>query len=192
VSEPLHAVGVLIEAVKAVEHWSDLELAERARVRGFEVSRSNLNRIRRRPPESVSLNQIRMLSAALNVPELRVASAYFEALGFPIQASTRGGVVEAISEAGALNSDDRELLIVLYRTMLKQRKRSDSTKVQDDTADGQGSSSTDVSSGTTTGPEAQTTTPRGTYVYQSDPGDTTATDPGDNDAVEQQTVDREV
>ena len=45
VSESLHAVGVLIEAVKAVEHWSDLELAQRARVRGYDVSRSNLNRI---------------------------------------------------------------------------------------------------------------------------------------------------
>lgn len=186
VSEPLHAVGALIEGVKAVEHWSDEQLAERANERGFTISRPNINRMRNRRPTSVSLNQINTLAVALNVPPARVAQAYFEAFGFPIQTSSRGGVVAAISDAGALNSDDKELLTVLYQTMVKQSKRRDSTKVQDSSeADVEvvdGGIPVDL-------PEVQTASPRGTYVHQTDAGETDGE--GANSEVEQ-SRDREV
>lgn len=76
-----HPIGVLIDAVKAVEGWSDQKIVDRARARGYRLSKSNLSRMRSEPVQSVKPDNIRMLSEALGLSTDRVIRAYVGAMG---------------------------------------------------------------------------------------------------------------
>lgn len=113
----LHPVGVLIEAVKAVEEWSDTDLVRRAEDAGYRISKSRISQMRTEPVRSVSPDNIAALTAALGVPTERVVRAYLEAMGFPLVEPSRFGVEEAIRADGRLSSDDKDSLLALLRVM---------------------------------------------------------------------------
>lgn len=120
----LHPVGVLIEAVKAVEEWSDTDLARRAEDAGYRISKSRISQMRTEPVKSVSPDNIATLSAALGVPADRVVRAYLDAMGFPLTEPSRFGTEEAIRADGRLSSEDKESLLALLRVMRGRKPKT--------------------------------------------------------------------
>ncbi|SHQ48921.1 hypothetical protein [Mycobacteroides abscessus] len=113
-----HALAQLIDAVKAANGWSDPDLVENARARGYELTKSNISRYRNEQPLiSIKGDTVRALAAALGVTDAQVAAAAVESMGISLPRYQEPRIEQSVRLDPGLSKRDQDLLLVLLSRM---------------------------------------------------------------------------
>lgn len=110
-----HALGALIERVKAANSWSDTEVSNRAKSRGHTISKSNVARIRNEPVTSLVAKHLFALSAGLGIPVEQVAFAALESMGIPTHSVSSSDAEQAIRVDPGIPEHVRRTLLTIIR-----------------------------------------------------------------------------
>jgi len=113
-----HALGALIEDTIERNHWTQESVVERARSQGFKMSTQNLSRIKNSPVTTLVPEQVRAVSAGLQLPVSVVLAAALESLGFTHEPSRQPGVEEAVKYDHRLSARDRRILTAVVTELL--------------------------------------------------------------------------
>ena len=113
-----HALARLIDGIKAANGWSDPDLVENARARGFELTKSNISRYRNEYPLiSVKGDTVRALAAALGVTAAQVATAAVESMDISLPSYKEPCIEQAVRLDPRLSKRDQDLLLALLARM---------------------------------------------------------------------------
>lgn len=108
-----HALGTLIDDVKASNRWSDQHIADRAARAGYPVSKQNVARLRAEPVEAITLRNIRSLSAGLDVPATVVVRAMLAAMGVTDTTGAEWSAEQAIRRDAHLSARDKDMMLAM-------------------------------------------------------------------------------
>lgn len=140
--QPRHQLAALIQAVEDANGWSDPEVAERARKRGYTISKSNILRLRLEPVRSIKGDAIKALAAGLGISPLDIADAALASMGIHRTNAADNDVETAIRRDPLLADAQRRMLLALLREMRDESNEDTSTQ------DAQGDPPTDGEVGT--------------------------------------------
>jgi len=112
------ALGKLIDETRAPNDWSYEDLSRKARLAGFELSKSNIARLATQQPlVSISANAIGGLAAALGISERRVAIAAVQAMGVKLDLG-EPTLVEAVYDESSLTDETKRILLNIIATAI--------------------------------------------------------------------------
>lgn len=115
--QPRHQLAALIQSVEDANGWSDPEVAERARQRGHQISKSNISRLRLEPVRSIKGDAIKALAAGLGISPLDIADAALASMGIHRANASQTDVETAIRRDPVLAESQRRMLLALLREM---------------------------------------------------------------------------
>lgn len=110
-----HPLGALIEQAKKANGWSDIDVANRAKARGHELSKSNVARIRNDEVTTLVGKQLHALSAGLGIPVQQLAAAGLESMGIPGYIASATDAEQAVRLDPSLPDHVRRTLITIIR-----------------------------------------------------------------------------
>ncbi|WP_432678004.1 hypothetical protein ACRAJ3_25055 [Rhodococcus pyridinivorans] len=110
-----HPLGALIEQAKKANGWSDTDVANRAKARGHELSKSNVARIRNDEVTTLVGKQLHALSAGLGIPVQQLAAAGLESMGIPGYIASATDAEQAVRLDPSLPDHVRRTLITIIR-----------------------------------------------------------------------------
>lgn len=122
-----HPLADLVDRVREMNGWSDPQVVERARARGFELSKSNISRVRNQPVVSLTRSTIEGLAAGLGIPTSEVARAALESMGIELVDAGTLDLETVIRMDATLPLVSKEMLLGLVRQMrtLETRRSTD-------------------------------------------------------------------
>lgn len=108
--EDRHALAVLIDAVEQANGWADEDVAQAARLRGHQLSKSNVSRVRNEPVISISVKLLTALADGLQLPLRQVLQASLMAMGTPV-GEPPSRLEDVILSDEQLSARDRRVLL---------------------------------------------------------------------------------
>lgn len=126
--QPRHQLAALIQSVEDANGWSDPEVAERARQRGHQISKSNISRLRLEPVRSIKGDAIKALAAGLGISPLDIADAALASMGIHRAHAADNDVETAIRRDPLLAGSQRRMLLALLREMRDESNEDQSTQ----------------------------------------------------------------
>lgn len=117
----MHPLGALIAERMRRNGWSLDDVVARATAQGHKLGRSNLHRLQKAPPESLTRATLAALAAGLGVTQLTVANAALRSMGIEPLATEMTDSLVTIRLDPTLSDTNRRQLTTLIGQM-----RSDS------------------------------------------------------------------
>lgn len=119
-------LGELYETATRVNGWVMREVAERARERGGDISKSRIGQlVNENPLSSISAGMIDALALGLNLSRDRVALAAVQSMGFRVGDTNTISPAEAIARDADLSADTKVALMAILSTARPSKSRKD-------------------------------------------------------------------
>lgn len=113
----MHPLGALIADRMRRNGWSLDDVVARAAAQGEKLGRSNLHRMQKQPPESLTRSAILGLAAGLGVTPLSVANAALQSMGINPHAAEITDSIATVDIDPTLSDPDRRRLKALIVEM---------------------------------------------------------------------------
>lgn len=115
--QPRHELAALIERVRELNDWSDMDVVRRATAHGHPLSKSNLSRIRNTPVVSLTGSTIKGLAAGLGIAETEIARAALVSMGIDMPDLGGLDLETVIKMDTSISAHNRSMLLGLVRQM---------------------------------------------------------------------------
>ena len=113
----MHPLGALITQRMRANDWSLDDVVSRAVERGEKLGRSNLHRMQKEPPESLTRASVFALAAGLGVTPLSVANAALQSMGIDPHTAEITDTLATVEIDPSLSDGNREQLRALVTAM---------------------------------------------------------------------------
>lgn len=112
-----HPLGELIATIQQRDDLSFDKIVAQARAAGFEISRSNVGRLKDDPVKRIPVDTLHALAAGLRVPVGMVIRAALASAGVSLDQPSVRTPEQAVQEDALLSQRDKEAIIALIQAM---------------------------------------------------------------------------